>query len=82
MDNALLLDCFIGDLHPELKQEVKSRCSVLLMQVVSLAKLFEEKFSPSTQRWRTTPPAPITSTNKTHFYQTTKNMNHTPPPQP
>jgi len=34
MDNALLLDCFIGGLHPELKHEVKARCLVSLMQAV------------------------------------------------
>jgi len=81
MDNALLLDCFIGDLHPKLKREVKSRCPVSLMQAVSLVRLFEEKFCPHTQRWHTTPPAPIASTHKMHFHPTIKNLNHTPPPQ-
>jgi len=46
LDDALLLDCFIGGLHPELRREVKSRSPISLMQVVSLARLFEEKFAP------------------------------------
>jgi len=48
------------------------------MQAVSLAGLFEEKNFPHTQRWRTTPPAPIAATRKMYFHPTTKNMNHTP----
>jgi len=47
MDDALLLNCFIDGLHPELRHEVKSSL-VSLMQVVTLARLFEEKFSPHT----------------------------------
>jgi len=81
MDNALLLDCFIGGLHPKLKHKVKSRCPISLMQAVSLARLFEEKITHHTQRWRTTLLAPIASIHKTHFHPTTKNLNHTPPPQ-
>jgi len=50
MDDVLLLDCFVGGLHPDLKREVKSRSAASLMQVVSLAKLFEEKYMSSTQR--------------------------------
>ncbi|XP_015967238.1 uncharacterized protein LOC107490956 [Arachis duranensis] len=52
LDDALLLDCFVGGLHPELKREVKARSSIFLLQAVSLAKLFKEKFLPHTQRWR------------------------------
>jgi len=82
MDDALLLNCFIGGLHPELKREVKSRCPVSLMQAVSLARLFEEKNFPHTQRWHTTPTTPIAFTHKMHFHPTRKNLNQTPPPQP
>ena len=46
MDDTQLLDCFIGGLRPDLKKEVMSRYPHSLMQVVSLAKLFEEKFLP------------------------------------
>jgi len=49
MDDTLLLDCFVGGLHPELKREVKSRSPASLMQVVSLAKLFEDKFMSAVQ---------------------------------
>ena len=49
LDDALLLDYFIGGLHLELQREVKSRSPISLMQVVSLAHLFEEKFAPHTQ---------------------------------
>jgi len=59
MDDALLLDCFIGGLHPELRREVKSRCPISLMQAVSLARLFEEKFAPYLQHWSTSCSAPI-----------------------
>ncbi|RYR51254.1 hypothetical protein Ahy_A06g026281 [Arachis hypogaea] len=52
LDDALLLDCFVGGLHPELKREVKARSPIYLLQAVSLAKLFDEKFLPHTQRWR------------------------------
>ncbi|RYR39552.1 hypothetical protein Ahy_A09g045108 isoform B [Arachis hypogaea] len=51
LDDALLLDCFVGGLHPELKREVKARSPISLLQAVSLVKLFEEKFLPHTQRW-------------------------------
>ena len=44
MDDTLLLDCFVGGLHPELKRELKSYSPHSLLQAVSLAKLFEEKF--------------------------------------
>ncbi|XP_025628555.1 uncharacterized protein [Arachis hypogaea] len=49
--DALLVDCFVGGLHPELKREVKARSPISLLQAVSLAKLFEKKFLPHTQRW-------------------------------
>ena len=54
MDDALLLDCFIGGLHPELHREVKSRSPISLMQAISFACLFEEKFYPQSSRWRST----------------------------
>ncbi|XP_020978093.1 uncharacterized protein LOC110271493 [Arachis ipaensis] len=52
LNDALLLDCFVGGLHPELKREVKAHSPISLLQAVSLAKLFEEKFLPHTQCWR------------------------------
>lgn len=46
MDDTLLLDCFVGGLHPELQREDKSHSPNSLLQAVSLPKLFEEKFLP------------------------------------
>jgi len=34
------------------------------MQAVSLARLFEDKFAPHSQRWRTTTPASMVSVQK------------------
>jgi len=47
LDDSVLLDCFISGLIPELKREVISRAPHSLLQAVSFAKLFEEKFLPS-----------------------------------
>ena len=47
LDDSVLLDCFVGGLIPELKREVISRAPHSLLQAVSFAKLFEEKFYPS-----------------------------------
>jgi len=44
LDDYVLLDCFIGGLIPELKSKVISRALHSLLQAVSFAKLFEEKF--------------------------------------
>jgi len=52
MDDALLLDCFVGGLHPELRREVKSRSPSSFVQAVALAKLFEERFLPFSSRTR------------------------------
>ncbi|RYR38078.1 hypothetical protein Ahy_A09g043029 [Arachis hypogaea] len=58
MDDTLLLDCFTGGLHPELKREVKARSPASLLQGVSLAKLFEERFFLSSSRWKSSYPPP------------------------
>ena len=42
-----LLDCFISGLQPELKRDVLSQCPSTLMRAVSLAKLYEDKYSTS-----------------------------------
>jgi len=47
LDDSVLLDCFIGGLIPKLKHEVISRAPHSLLRAVSFAKLFEEKFHPS-----------------------------------
>jgi len=47
LDDSVLLDCFISGLIPELKREVISRAPHSLLQAMSFAKLFEEKFHPS-----------------------------------
>ncbi|RYQ82493.1 hypothetical protein Ahy_B10g101081 [Arachis hypogaea] len=52
MVDALLLDCFVGGLHPELRQDVKSRSAPSLLQAVALAKLFEDNFLPVLPRNR------------------------------
>lgn len=48
MDDVLLLYCFITGLHPYMKREVKSICPIYLIQTVSLARIFEEKFHSHT----------------------------------
>ena len=60
LDDALLLDCFVGGLHPELRREVKSHSLHSLLQAISLSKLFEEKFLPLhlPTRSRSYPPFP------------------------
>jgi len=63
MDDALLLDCFVGGLHPELKREVKSRSLMSLMQAVSLAKLFEQKYLLNLQGGKFTLPPSILTPN-------------------
>jgi len=47
LDNYVLLDCFISGLIPELKREVISRAPHSILQAMSFAKLFEEKFQTS-----------------------------------
>ncbi|XLU70633.1 hypothetical protein S245_029686 [Arachis hypogaea] len=88
MDDALMLDCFVGGLHPDLKREVKSRSPASLMQAVSLAKLFEDKFFPPTQNGRSSLRPQLTSHPRTpnHTQQRTvpalpspPNIPHTPP---
>jgi len=44
-----LRDFFISGLCPEIKREVKSRCPLSLMSVVSLARLFEDKCNTNTK---------------------------------
>ncbi|XP_017442721.2 uncharacterized protein LOC108347805 [Vigna angularis] len=47
-----LRDCFISGLRMDIRREVKAQCPTSLMCVVSLAKLYEDKFSSS---FKTTP---------------------------
>jgi len=47
LDDSVLLDCFISGLIPELKLEEISQAPHSLLQAMSFAKLFEEKFHPS-----------------------------------
>jgi len=47
LDDYVLLDCFISGLISELKHEVISRALYSILQTMSFAKLFEEKFQPS-----------------------------------
>jgi len=47
LNDYVLLDCFISGLIPELKREVISRAPHSILQAMSFAKLFEEKFQPS-----------------------------------
>ena len=46
LDDYVLLDCFISGLIPELKCEVISQAPRSILQAMSFAKLFEEKFHP------------------------------------
>ncbi|RYQ83999.1 hypothetical protein Ahy_B10g102892 [Arachis hypogaea] len=76
MDDALMLDCFVGGLHPDLKREVKSRSPASLMQAVSLAKLFEDKFFPPTQNGRSSLRPQLSSHPRTpnHTQQRTESL--------
>ncbi|WVZ02924.1 hypothetical protein V8G54_023730 [Vigna mungo] len=47
-----LRDCFISGLRMDIRREVKAQCPTSLMRAVSLAKLYEDKFSSS---FKTTP---------------------------
>ena len=47
LDDSIVLGCFISGLIPELKREVISQAPHSLLQTMSFAKLFEEKFYPS-----------------------------------
>ncbi|XP_025617181.1 uncharacterized protein [Arachis hypogaea] len=42
-----LRDCFISGLKPDIRREVKAQCPPSLMRAVALARLYEDKFSPS-----------------------------------
>jgi len=44
LDDSIVLGCFISGLIPELKREVISQAPHSLLQTMSFAKLFEEKF--------------------------------------
>lgn len=76
-----LRDCFISKLRMEIRREVKGQCPPSLMRAVSLAKLYEDKFSsafrttqgPNTYRNPTYKP-----TNQTTLETTTT----TTPPHP
>jgi len=52
LDDALLLDCFVGGLQPELRREMKSHSPPSFVQVFALAKLFEEHFLPFASQTR------------------------------
>ncbi|XP_016200307.1 uncharacterized protein LOC107641325 [Arachis ipaensis] len=42
-----LRDCFISGLQQDIRREVKAQCPPSLMRAVSLARLYEDKFSPN-----------------------------------
>lgn len=46
LNSEAVLDCFISGLQPELQREVISQSPTSLMQVVSIARLFETEFQP------------------------------------
>ncbi|XP_072087072.1 uncharacterized protein [Arachis hypogaea] len=56
-----LRDCFISGLHQDIRREVKAQCLPSLMRAVSLARLYEDKFSPNPTT--TTVPASFRSVN-------------------
>lgn len=47
LSNDALLDYFLSGLKDELRREVMARSPLSLLKAVALAKLFEEKYSPS-----------------------------------
>jgi len=48
-----LLDCFVGGLKPNIKRDVIAQNSVILLRCVSLAKLYEEKYSYKVRNYHT-----------------------------
>ncbi|XP_015969943.1 uncharacterized protein LOC107493360 [Arachis duranensis] len=56
-----LMDCFISGLQQDIRREVKAQCPPSLMRAVSLARLYEDKFSPNPPT--TTAPASFRSVN-------------------
>ncbi|XP_057746886.1 uncharacterized protein LOC130966135 [Arachis stenosperma] len=57
-----LRDCFISGLRADIRREVKSQCPPSLMRAVSLARLYEDKFSTSPRN----APGPATSKSPSH----------------
>ncbi|XP_072056245.1 uncharacterized protein [Arachis hypogaea] len=82
MDYVLLLDRFVGGLHPDLKREVKSHSPNSLLQAVALAKLFDEKFFPASSRSRTPTMPFLTHSQKPPFTSASKAHADTPTPTP
>lgn len=44
LTSKALIDCFVSGLHEDIRRDVKSMMPHTLFKVVSLAKLFEEKY--------------------------------------
>nr|KYP41837.1 hypothetical protein KK1_036762 [Cajanus cajan] len=59
-----LLDYFVGGLKPELKRDVISQNPISLLQCVSLAKLYKEKYTPK-NKLHNTPYYPKTQATNT-----------------
>ncbi|KAK2367199.1 hypothetical protein QL285_080510 [Trifolium repens] len=81
LSNDALIDCFISGLPPEIRREVLIHTPTSIIKVVSLAKLYEEKYDA-------TPKPQKASTNQFKPFnkpETTKNLTpilNTPPTRP
>ncbi|KAJ1411038.1 Aspartic peptidase domain superfamily [Sesbania bispinosa] len=68
-----LLDCFISGLKPEIKRDVIAQSPLSLLKAVSLAKLYEEKYTYKPK------PTYKQPTNQNHSYTYPKIHNYQPP---
>lgn len=77
-----LLDCFLSGLKADIRREVIAQGPISLLKAVSLAKLFEEKYTTPQKPYTTSPghkyQFPNTySQNKSHYNQTNNFPTHT-----
>lgn len=58
-----LLDCFIGGLKTEIRRDVVAQSPTTSMRYVSLAKLYEEKYSYKPKIYNSSPTSKVQTTN-------------------
>lgn len=64
-----LLDCFVGGLKPNIRMDVIAQSPTSLLRTVSLAKLYEEKYTPKLK------PFSSSFSSKTQTSNTNSNLN-------
>lgn len=95
ISNEALIDCFISGLNPEIHRDVLIHSPINLVKVVSLAKVYEEKYTQTQTQNNSKPPkSPNTNPqqpNRTLFSPNKNETNHkignppllqTPPTRP